>query len=463
MLASGIGQGYQADGTPGREPSAVPPAPDAGLVARLHPAADRATRSTAACRRRPAGQRRRRAAPRPRARAAARASSAASPAARRWPRRSRSRKTAPKGSRILFMVPDTGERYLSTPLFEAIGQEMDAEELAISNSTPLCRFGGPAPAAGGRAGAPPSRRRPGPATSWRRRSAIPSSRWCCSRSNGASSRWAVRRFLARHRRALPLGRPRLGRDAGRRPRRRHPQGAARANRRADDPADLRRRRPRRRRSRRPRPHDRGELEPLLRRAGVAPAGGLERSRRAAICRNGLPAARPRDPIAESKLEAARDAAGLPDERPEPEPARQAPAGGLRPRDARRRGARLHRARGRARRSGSAACSRTGRARSSTGSTKPARDAAGIIINPGAFTHTSVAIMDALNAFEGTVIEVHISNVHKRESFRHHSYVSLRADGDHRRLRHPGLRARAAPGGCRGRRGVATPHASRGGC
>lgn len=56
------------------------------------------------------------------------------------------------------------------------------------------------------------------------------------------------------------------------------------------------------------------------------------------------------------------------------------------------------------------------------------DAVGIVINPGAFTHTSVAILDALNAFEGTVIEVHISNVHKRESFRHHSYISLRADG-----------------------------------
>lgn len=59
----------------------------------------------------------------------------------------------------------------------------------------------------------------------------------------------------------------------------------------------------------------------------------------------------------------------------------------------------------------------------------ARDKAqGIIINPGALTHTSVAILDALNAFDGPVIEVHISNVHKREAFRHHSYVSLRAEG-----------------------------------
>ncbi len=55
-------------------------------------------------------------------------------------------------------------------------------------------------------------------------------------------------------------------------------------------------------------------------------------------------------------------------------------------------------------------------------------AGGLAINPAAYTHTSVAILDALQAFDGPVIEIHISNVHKREAFRHLSYVSLRADG-----------------------------------
>lgn len=56
------------------------------------------------------------------------------------------------------------------------------------------------------------------------------------------------------------------------------------------------------------------------------------------------------------------------------------------------------------------------------------NAVGIVINSAAYTHTSVAILDALNTFDGPVIEVHISQVHKREAFRHHSYVSMRADG-----------------------------------
>lgn len=54
--------------------------------------------------------------------------------------------------------------------------------------------------------------------------------------------------------------------------------------------------------------------------------------------------------------------------------------------------------------------------------------AGIIINPGAYSHTSIAILDALNAYDGPVLEVHISNIHKREAFRHHSHVSARAEG-----------------------------------
>ncbi len=53
-------------------------------------------------------------------------------------------------------------------------------------------------------------------------------------------------------------------------------------------------------------------------------------------------------------------------------------------------------------------------------------AAGIIINPAAYTHTSVAILDALKMANCPIIELHISNVHQRESFRHHSYVSLAA-------------------------------------
>jgi 3-dehydroquinate dehydratase II len=56
----------------------------------------------------------------------------------------------------------------------------------------------------------------------------------------------------------------------------------------------------------------------------------------------------------------------------------------------------------------------------------AEDAAGLLINPAGYTTTSVAILDALKTMQAPVIEVHITNIHARESFRQHSYVSLAA-------------------------------------
>ncbi|HTU56493.1 MAG TPA: type II 3-dehydroquinate dehydratase [Acetobacteraceae bacterium] len=55
-------------------------------------------------------------------------------------------------------------------------------------------------------------------------------------------------------------------------------------------------------------------------------------------------------------------------------------------------------------------------------------AAGIVINPAGYTNTSIALMDALLAVELPVIEVHVTNIHRREEFRHRSFVSLAADG-----------------------------------
>ncbi|AMC13271.1 3-dehydroquinate dehydratase [Liberibacter crescens] len=56
------------------------------------------------------------------------------------------------------------------------------------------------------------------------------------------------------------------------------------------------------------------------------------------------------------------------------------------------------------------------------------DACGIVINLAAYTHTSIASLDALKIFEGPIIEVHISNLYRRELFRHHSYISSVASG-----------------------------------
>lgn len=53
---------------------------------------------------------------------------------------------------------------------------------------------------------------------------------------------------------------------------------------------------------------------------------------------------------------------------------------------------------------------------------------GIVFNAGAYTHTSIALADAISAIETPVVEVHISNVHRREAFRHHSYLSPNCAG-----------------------------------
>lgn len=53
---------------------------------------------------------------------------------------------------------------------------------------------------------------------------------------------------------------------------------------------------------------------------------------------------------------------------------------------------------------------------------------GIVLNAGAYTHTSVAIADAIAAIKTPVVEVHISNVHQREAFRHHSFLSQNCKG-----------------------------------
>ena len=114
------------------------------------------------------------------------------------------------------------------------------------------------------------------------------------------------------------------------------------------------------------------------------------------------------------------------QRPEPEPARQARAGDLRHHDA-------GRDRSDVPRGGRRATPVRFHQSNFEGEIvnwihEAIDDGAGIIINPAALTFTSIAILDALKMFPGPIIELHISNIHRREAYYHQSYVSKVATG-----------------------------------
>ena len=138
--------------------------------------------------------------------------------------------TAPEGTTLLCMLPDTGERYLSTPLLDGIGADMSDEELEISRSTPGARFDSPAPS-------------PAPAAY-----AIPAKPESASAAIQVSV--DVENFVAQVVRAgrhpLQMDRPRLDGLPGGRPRRADSRPAARAHRQHDYPESVRRRGTRRR-------------------------------------------------------------------------------------------------------------------------------------------------------------------------------------------------------------------------
>jgi len=178
VLKSGIAQAFDASGDPGRQPSVLPAARHAGLVAGFHFQAD------ARCGRRQARRRNRRrqrcggVAARARTCNAGGIFCGTSSGATFAAALAVGRRALP-GANILCMLPDTGERYLSTPLFEDIPVEMTDEEQALSNSTPGYRFGAPpspAPSVVARTtgGCAPHPRQ---SASWKRRSPNPKRPW----------------------------------------------------------------------------------------------------------------------------------------------------------------------------------------------------------------------------------------------------------------------------------------------
>ncbi len=107
---------------------------------------------------------------------------------------------AAPGTNIVCMLPDTGERYMSTPLFEAIGEDMTAEELEISRSTPSCRFDAPAAAPPAAPPAAPARGRARSRRSaFRRPTWCATSPWCMFALEWCEFCWSVRKLFARGR------------------------------------------------------------------------------------------------------------------------------------------------------------------------------------------------------------------------------------------------------------------------
>ena len=141
MLAAASPQARNADGSAAAPHAAWKPHPMQGWAPDFIPKLTGDAVDDEGDRPRPADRRRRCDALQPASWRRRKASSSASPPARRSPARWRSAADAPKGATVLCMLPDTGERYLSTPLFADIPADMTEEELEISRSTPSARLG----------------------------------------------------------------------------------------------------------------------------------------------------------------------------------------------------------------------------------------------------------------------------------------------------------------------------------